>query len=172
MPDKAKKRPSTKGRSPVKAERETTGKGKGLALLGKFFRPDSLKWLILVALSLIISISLFPNILSKPKIHRLGDVAEQDIKASHDFLIENKDLTEKKIMDAKESGAELLCVACPFCQLQFDRGQKMLLSKQNGKRPLPSILYTQFLGLSLGIDAESLGINQNELDLNEIRAFL
>ena len=84
----------------------------------------------------------------------------------------SRDLTEKKIMDAKESGAELLCVACPFCQLQFDRGQKMLLSKQNGKRPLPSILYTQFIGLSLGIDAEALGINQNELDINGITAFL
>jgi putative nucleotidyltransferase with HDIG domain len=95
MPDKPKTKPSTRGRSPIKAERETIGKGKGSVLFGNFFRPDRLKWLILVALSLIISISLFPNILSKPKIHRLGDVAEQDIKASRDFLIENKELTEK-----------------------------------------------------------------------------
>ncbi|UCF57092.1 MAG: hypothetical protein JSW15_00975, partial [Deltaproteobacteria bacterium] len=95
MPDKPKTKPSKKGRSPIKAERETIGKGKRSVLFGNFFGPDRLKWLILVALSLIISISLFPNILSKPKIHRIGDVAEQDIKASRDFLIENKELTEK-----------------------------------------------------------------------------
>ena len=122
MPDKTKTRPSSKGRSHIKAERETTGKGKGLSLLGSLFRSIRLKWLILVALSLIISISLFPNILSKQKIHRLGDVAEQDIKASHDFLIENKGLTEK---NREKAAKEVLSV------YDFDSTASNLLPRIN-----------------------------------------
>ncbi len=95
MPEKPKTKPPSKGRSPARAERESAGKGKRPPLLDNLFNPDRLRWLILVALSLIISFSLFPNILTKPKNYRLGDVAEKDIKASHDFLIENKTLTEK-----------------------------------------------------------------------------
>ena len=82
------------------------------------------------------------------------------------------DLTEKKIIDAQQSGADYLCVACPYCHLQFDKVQKMLLSKRNLKRHLPTILYTQLLGLCLGIDEVVLGIDQNELDISGIMNFL
>jgi putative nucleotidyltransferase with HDIG domain len=107
MPEKPKIKPSAKGRSPVRTERETAVKGKRSALLGNVFRPDRLRWMILVALSLIIAVSLFPNILTKPTIHRLGDVAEKDIKASHDFLIENKEQTEK---NREKAAKEVLSV--------------------------------------------------------------
>jgi len=82
------------------------------------------------------------------------------------------DLTEKKIGAARQTGADYLCVACVYCQLQFDRVQKMLISKRNKKHYLPSILYPQLLGLGLGIDEEVLGINQNKLDLNGIMSYL
>ena len=107
MPEKPKIKPTSKGRSSARAERETAGKGKRAIPLGNVFRPDRLKWLILVALSLIIAVSLFPNILTKPKTYRLGDVAEKDIKASHDFLIENKGLTEK---NREKAAKEVLSV--------------------------------------------------------------
>jgi heterodisulfide reductase subunit B len=82
------------------------------------------------------------------------------------------DLTEKKINSAKESGADYLCIACPYCQLQFDRVQRLHISKRNGFRVLPPILYPQLLGLSMGMDPEALGIDRNELDINGIMAFL
>ena len=78
------------------------------------------------------------------------------------------DLLERKIADARLSGADFLCVACPYCQLQFDRVQRMLISERKGNRPIPSILYTQLLGLALGIDGETLGIEKNELDISGI----
>jgi heterodisulfide reductase subunit B len=78
------------------------------------------------------------------------------------------ELTENKLRDARQSGADYLCVACPFCQLQFDRVQKLSRSNGNQNPPLPSILYTQLLGLSLGIDSKMLGIRQNELDASGI----
>ncbi|MEW6670448.1 MAG: CoB--CoM heterodisulfide reductase iron-sulfur subunit B family protein [Thermodesulfobacteriota bacterium] len=81
------------------------------------------------------------------------------------------DLTRKKLADARHSGADYLCSACVYCQLQFDRVQKLLLSRCNEARPLPSILYTQLLGLSLGIDNNALGINLNELPATRIENF-
>ncbi|MGD8227947.1 MAG: HDIG domain-containing protein [Desulfobacteraceae bacterium] len=107
MSEKPKIKPTAKGRSSARAERETAGKGKRAIPLGDVFRPNRLKWLILVPLSLIIAVSLFPNILIRPQTYRLGDVAENDIKASTDFLIENKELTEK---NRERSAKEVLSV--------------------------------------------------------------
>ncbi len=57
--------------------------------------PHRLKWAILIFLSLIISILQFPNILVGPTTYVVGDIAVRDIKASRDFLVENKEQTEK-----------------------------------------------------------------------------
>jgi heterodisulfide reductase subunit B len=81
-------------------------------------------------------------------------------------------LMEKKITAARHSGARYLCVACPYCQIQFDKVQMMLLDKKGVNHGIPSILYTQLLGLSLGIDHKFLGIKQNEIDIGEITDFL
>ena len=82
------------------------------------------------------------------------------------------DLTEKKVQDARQSGADYFCVACSYCYLQFDKVQKMILARRNKNSPLPSILYTQLLGLSMGLDRQTLGIDQNELDISGILEFL
>ena len=82
------------------------------------------------------------------------------------------DLTEKKLLDAKQAGADYLCTACPFCQLQFDRVQRILQSARPKTQVVPSVLYTQLIGLALGIDADTLGIDENELDAAGITRFL
>jgi len=82
------------------------------------------------------------------------------------------DLTENKLKDAKQSGAEYLCVACSYCQIQFDIVQKILLSQRGIEAKLPSILYPQLLGLSLGIDGETLGLAENQVSISEIEWFL
>lgn len=82
------------------------------------------------------------------------------------------DLTVKKIRDAKASGADYICVACSYCQLQFDRVQKRLQDQGKLSDPVPSILYTQLLGLCLGIDEETLGIGMNQVPLGSIEGFL
>ena len=82
------------------------------------------------------------------------------------------DLSAKKLDDAAGAGADFLCSACVFCQLQFDRVQKLMIARRNTRKPLPSILYTQLLGLGLGIDEKDLGIAQNELDSTGIRRYI
>jgi heterodisulfide reductase subunit B len=78
------------------------------------------------------------------------------------------DLTEKKLEDARQSGANYLCAACPYCQIQFDTVQEMICSRRGGNHHLPSILYPQLLGLSLGIDGETLGLKKHRLPVSGI----
>ena len=82
------------------------------------------------------------------------------------------DLTEKKLIDARQSGADYLCSACPWCQLQFDAVQNILLSQRGEKSCLASILYTQLLGLCMGIDEDTLGIAMNQLDISDVKSYL
>ncbi|MDH3355889.1 MAG: CoB--CoM heterodisulfide reductase iron-sulfur subunit B family protein [Desulfobacteraceae bacterium] len=81
------------------------------------------------------------------------------------------DITAKKLANGKKAGADYLCAACPYCQLQFDHVQNMMMS-QNGNKALASLVYPQLLGLCLGIDEETLGIHMNQIDITEITSFL
>jgi heterodisulfide reductase subunit B len=82
------------------------------------------------------------------------------------------DLTLRKLTDGRKSGADYVCAACPYCHLQFDKVQKMILSQRGVDHPLPSILYPQLLGLSLGIDKKILGLEMNEIPISGIEELL
>lgn len=81
-------------------------------------------------------------------------------------------LTEKKLAAGKESGADFLCVACPYCQMQFDGVQQMMNLKHAKQHYLPSILYPQLLGLAMGLNQDVLGIKMNRINISNIEAFL
>ncbi|MDL2122337.1 MAG: CoB--CoM heterodisulfide reductase iron-sulfur subunit B family protein [Deltaproteobacteria bacterium] len=72
-------------------------------------------------------------------------------------------LTEKKLTNGKRSGADYLCTACPWCHLQFDSVQKMMIDQQRLNNHLPAILFPQLLGLAMGIDKQTLGITMNQI---------
>jgi heterodisulfide reductase subunit B len=82
------------------------------------------------------------------------------------------DLTQNKLMDAQKAGADYLCVICPYCQIQFDRVQRIMHSRRTPASPLPSLVYTQLLGLCLGLDRKSLGLDMNEYPGTEIERYL
>ena len=68
--------------------------------------PDSLEGLrlmILVLMSLIISVLLFPDIFDRPRTYKVGDVSLEDIKATRDLLIANDALTDKNRGEAVEA---------------------------------------------------------------------
>ena len=79
-------------------------------------------------------------------------------------------LTRRKLADGRKAGADFLCSACPYCHMQFDTIQKMMVSA-NGDTPLAPVLYPQLLGLCLGIDEKTLGIDMNQLDISNITSF-
>jgi len=82
------------------------------------------------------------------------------------------DLAAKKLADGKGAGANYLCVACPYCQMQFDTVQEMIVSARGADYHLPAILYPQLLGLAMGIERRALGIEMNKMDISGIEAFL
>ena len=84
-----------RGTPSKKFDRDGTGRFKRPGPLTRWFLGERLKWIILVLLSLAIAILLFPNFLNKPETYRIGDVAERDIKATRDFLLEDQEQTEK-----------------------------------------------------------------------------
>ena len=82
------------------------------------------------------------------------------------------DLTQKKFADGRRAGADYLCVACPYCHMQFDKVGQMMASRQDTSPYLASIVYPQLLGLALGIEGKALGIDMNVLDISGIESFL
>jgi heterodisulfide reductase subunit B len=59
---------------------------------------------------------------------------------------------------ARQAGADVLCVACPHCQMQFTRRPEGWAQEKDSGLFLPSLLYPQLLGLSLGLDEKVLGL--------------
>jgi len=81
-------------------------------------------------------------------------------------------ITRKKVKSAVRAGADFLCTACPYCQLQFDRVRRMTGPRPDDAVGPPSVLYTQLLGLCLGLGESSLGIGKNEMNCNGLLNFL
>jgi heterodisulfide reductase subunit B2 len=77
-------------------------------------------------------------------------------------------LTGKKLTNAEQAGADLLCAACTHCQLQFDRVREKLNAGAGQGRGFSSILYPQLLGLSLGLEASVLGIDETQTGLKNL----
>jgi len=82
------------------------------------------------------------------------------------------DMALKKLASAKEAGAHFLCTACPYSHLQFDWVQHRMAADTDNWEPVAPILYPQLLGLSMGIDAQVLGLSESSFDLTNITSFL
>ena len=81
-------------------------------------------------------------------------------------------LTEKKLASAGQSGAAYMCVACPYCQMQFETAQRTMAAGPDASPVLPSVLFPQILGLAMGIDGRKLGIHMNHIDISGLESFL
>jgi len=73
-------------------------------------------------------------------------------------------LALRKLADAAASGADALCTACTYCQLQFDTMRRQLAPWATPgalEQAPPAVLFPQLLGLALGLSATELGITEN-----------
>jgi heterodisulfide reductase subunit B len=66
----------------------------------------------------------------------------------------------KRILDlAYDRGADCVAVACPMCQVNLDAYQDRV-SKLNGRKyAMPTMFFTQLLGMALGLPANRLGLH-------------
>ncbi len=89
------------------------------------------------------------------------------LSGTHDSL--SMDFAEKKIEDARRAGAHWIATACPYCQIQFDTIPKRMAFERGEDLQVPAILYPQLLGLSMGIDMETLGVDSVRSRIAEFR---
>ena len=87
----------------------------------------------------------------------------------HPLWQRNNDLSlrlrRRKIQDARACGADLICVACTHCQIQFDQIHDPAARENDQTSAMPSVLLTQLLGLSLGLDESALQIDDRCLQI-------
>jgi len=84
----------------------------------------------------------------------------------------SRDLTIRKLSDGRKSGADYLCTACPYCQMQFETVQKSKDVQDVGILTPSPVLFPQLLGLAMGISNGRLGIQTDQHGSNAIEAFL
>jgi len=69
--------------------------GKEKASVQSFFNTsESIKWILLTGVTVIFTLILSPKLIITQPAYNIGDVAERDVKASKDFLVEDKEATE------------------------------------------------------------------------------
>jgi len=65
---------------------------------------------------------------------------------------------QRKLLNAKQAGADFVCTACTYCQMQFEqKKQSEHISPASGAH-IPAVLISQLIGLSIGMTEEEIGL--------------
>jgi len=75
-------------------------------------------------------------------------------------------LSGEIMKDANDRGAEAIIVACPMCQSNLDMRRGAINEYLGQKIDMPVLYATQVLGLALGIDKKSLGLQRHFVAVN------
>jgi heterodisulfide reductase subunit B len=78
------------------------------------------------------------------------------------------ELMRRLLRNAAESGAQCLVTACPLCQTNLDAYQGRVNGRFKTAYKLPVLYITQLVGLALGIEVKSLGMNTNIVSPREV----
>jgi heterodisulfide reductase subunit B len=70
-------------------------------------------------------------------------------------------LSGKIVGDAKDRGAEAIIVACPMCHSNLDMRRDAINTYLGEKVDMPVLYITQAIGLSIGLDHKTLGLQRH-----------
>ncbi len=84
----------------------------------------------------------------------------------------SKSIMAKKLSNARLAGAHFIAIACPYSFLQFDVFQSQVAKEDTNYQTLGPVLYPQLLGLTMGIDSTTLGIQNNQIDIGSLESYL
>jgi heterodisulfide reductase subunit B len=71
------------------------------------------------------------------------------------------ELTGKILIKAREAGADVIAVGCPFCQLLLDMYQDKALKQMGVDFQIPVLYFSQLMGVAFGIEDERLDLKGN-----------
>jgi heterodisulfide reductase subunit B2 len=82
-------------------------------------------------------------------------------------------LTDELLRCAKENGAHLILTTCPMCQTNLDLHMKEIQDTYGHTYTIPTLFFTELLGVALGQSLEAMGIDKHLVPINaEVRKLL
>ena len=80
-----------------------------------------------------------------------------------------REITYRKLMSAKDAGADVVLVACPGCQMTLDRNQELIERESGEEIGLPIVNYAQLIALAMGADPYKVaGIRTHSVALESV----
>jgi len=89
----------------------------------------------------------------------------------HAILISEKpslQMSGAHLLEAKEEGADLIVTPCPLCHSVLDTYQPSIEGELRIKINLPVLHLPQLLGIAMGMDPETLGVERHMVDPLEV----
>jgi len=80
------------------------------------------------------------------------------------------DLMNKLFSNARDNGAQLMVSICPLCQTNLDAYQSKVDGKFKTKYDMPVLFLGQLIGVALGIDPKTLGLDKNIVSPDKVLA--
>jgi heterodisulfide reductase subunit B2 len=78
-------------------------------------------------------------------------------------------LTYILLKEALRRGADVLATVCPLCQFNMDAYHDQV-EKRWGPARIPTVYFSQLMGLAFGIDAKTLGLKRNFVPMKPLPA--
>jgi heterodisulfide reductase subunit B len=82
------------------------------------------------------------------------------------------EMAARKLTHVRESGADAMCLICPFCAVVYDDNQRSIQAAVGAEFEIPVLYYPQILGLAMGIPPKALGLNLNKVKTKALLARL
>jgi len=65
---------------------------------------------------------------------------------------------QRKLLNARQAGADFVCTACTYCQMQFEQKSQSDLIPLDHEQFVPAVLISQLIGLSIGLEEDEIGL--------------